>query len=218
MRWPPGFKKRRTSSRAASLPRLRGWGLGSRVGRRFLLLFLLAAGLPIALMSLLSSQAVDVVVQRSAAELRSERLRSVATGVLARLMTARTLMQAWPEGGAPRVDPQAEPSPQGLADRLAGLGGVFVRAALLSADHRVLWASDAPARDWAELQLEAVPPARQFMQADVERLQFVGGARIRELPPTGDAAAGRVLMSLPVASADGRYWVAELAQIGRAHV
>jgi diguanylate cyclase (GGDEF)-like protein len=210
MRWPRWSRRRPAAVLRLRRPAFSGLGLGSRVGRRFLLLFLVAAGLPMALMSLLSSRAVDEVVQRNAAELRAERVRSAATAVLGRLMAARTMMRAWPESAPGEVHP-AEPKLQGSGTTLPGLGVIFTRAALLSVDQRVLWASDERAGEWGQLRIGASPPSRQVLLKGRDRTVEVGGARLIELPPESAAAVARVLMVLPGASADGRRWVAELA-------
>ncbi len=210
MRWPRWGRRRPAAALRLRWPEFSGLGLSSRVGRRFLLLFLLAAGLPMALMSLLSSRAVEEVVQRYAAELRAEQVRSVATAVLGRLMAARTMMQAWPDSAPQEVQP-ADPMLQWPSERLPGLGVIFTRAALLSADHQVLWASDARATEWARLGLAESGAARQVQLKGRERPVSVGGARLLELPPESAVAVGRVLLTLPSAVVDGRRWVAELA-------
>ena len=210
MRWPRWGRRRPAAALRLRWPEFSGLGLSSRVGRRFLLLFLLAAGLPMALMSLLSSRAVEEVVQRYAAELRAERVRGVATAVLGRLMAARTMMQAWPDS-APQEAQPADPMLQWPTERLPGLGVIFTRAALLSADHQVLWASDARALEWARLSLAESGAARQVQLKGRERPVAVGGARLLELPPELAVAIGRVLLTLPSAVVDGRRWVAELA-------
>ncbi|NRT55104.1 HAMP domain-containing protein [Sphaerotilus uruguayifluvii] len=122
-----------------SMPRLPLTGalLASGLGRRILLLFLLASGLPLLLLGLGSAQMVETLAAVAGRREQARVLQLAALQVHERLLLARDLMRDWPEPDLARP---------GQAPALPGLGRGFVRALHLDAQGRVD-AGDAATRE-----------------------------------------------------------------------
>ncbi|MFM2343295.1 MAG: hypothetical protein RLZZ592_2948 [Pseudomonadota bacterium] len=104
--------------------------LRSPLARRILVLLLIAAVVPLAVLGAASQQLFERLALASAEREQARLLRGVALQVHERLVQARDQMRLWPD----------EVPPQGAAV-LPGLGDRFMHALRVDAQGRALWAS-----------------------------------------------------------------------------
>jgi len=170
--------------------------LHSRLARWIGLSVLLAAGLPLVVLSLLGGQVVEALSQRTEARERMLLVRRVAEQVGAHLEDARNLMGAWPVDLS-SVEPGADPVDPSVRGRLPGLGERFRHAALVGADGRLRWSTGG----WPGPLAEAVTALPAVVAGSSPRSRLLAHERNGQL---------QLVLAQPP-RADGSRWLAELA-------
>jgi len=192
--------------------------LSSRVGRRILLMFLLAAGLPVALAALVGYQAVTGFLDQQTQRTLHRSTRDAGMQVLGRLQEADSILSAWPalcEAGSCPADAGASAADARLAAvRMPGLNRVFRGAQWLDVDGQVRLRAGvvgAPlsadlVRAWAVSGkgLPVVSGASGMPQ------QYRARLLVERLAQRAEASTTRPRIWL-VRTLENGYWVAEVA-------
>ncbi|PXW95550.1 diguanylate cyclase (GGDEF)-like protein [Sphaerotilus hippei] len=159
--------------------------LRSRVGRRILVMFLLAAGLPVALAAFIGYQTLVSFLGEQAQRSLTRTTRDGGMQVLGRLLEAKSLLETWP----PLVPAGAGADP--AHPMLAGLSRVFRGARWVDDQGQVRW-------QVGEIASTAVPLSPPRPGDAAARLLLV---------PVAGAPAPRVMLRL--AQPQG-YWLADV--------